>query len=251
MENAKTNFMTYNGNHLFHYTKFDSALKIISSRKLLFGDFRNMNDIAESQKEILGDEKTNKELNKYRAISLTYDDRHPRGFEIDSLWGHYADKGNGACLVFDKSKLLTAFDSLQDFHKNSEIEYVDGSNKAVFLESTEERAIAEEIERKYREIFFAKSDDWSIEHEYRLLIRKSDERERDLYFGDALMAVIICMPLYKKIETTCEYDILKHLTKVPILHYDTKLGNKTLKDIEIKSGDELWPLKDVDYKYSD
>ena len=33
------NYMTYNGNMLFHYTRFESALKIISTNQLLFGDF--------------------------------------------------------------------------------------------------------------------------------------------------------------------------------------------------------------------
>ena len=47
--------MTYNGNHLFHYTSFLSALKILSSRTLLFGDFKSMNDIAESRRDVLND----------------------------------------------------------------------------------------------------------------------------------------------------------------------------------------------------
>ena len=40
--------MIYTGNHLFHYTKFESALKILISGTLKFGDFKNMNDIAEA-----------------------------------------------------------------------------------------------------------------------------------------------------------------------------------------------------------
>ena len=34
-------FMIYTGNHLFHYTTFESALKIIVSGVLKFGDFKN------------------------------------------------------------------------------------------------------------------------------------------------------------------------------------------------------------------
>ena len=47
------NFMTYNGNHLFHYTSFSSALKIIVSGKLLFGEFKNMNEISEFHREVM------------------------------------------------------------------------------------------------------------------------------------------------------------------------------------------------------
>ena len=76
-----SNFMTYNGNHLFHYTSFLSALKILSSRTLLFGDFKSMNDIAESRRDVLNDIAIS-ELNKYKSISFTADKRLKRGFEI-------------------------------------------------------------------------------------------------------------------------------------------------------------------------
>ena len=50
-----SNFMTYNGNHIFHYTTFSSAIKIIASNNLLFGDFKNMNDISESRREVFNE----------------------------------------------------------------------------------------------------------------------------------------------------------------------------------------------------
>lgn len=99
------NFMTYNGKHLFHYTSFLSALKIILSEKLLFGDFKGMNDISESRREVF-DDVAIVELNRYKSISFTKDKREKRGFEIDSLWGYYSEKGKGVCLVFNKAKLI-------------------------------------------------------------------------------------------------------------------------------------------------
>ena len=60
---------------------------------------------------------------------------------------------------------------------------------------------------------------------------------------DALVAIVVCMPLSSNVENTCEYKILKKLTNVPLLHYHTSLGNKTLTEIE---GDMLWPLLGVD-----
>ena len=50
--NVSPNYMTYNGNHLFHFTSFSSSIRIISSNCLIFGDFKNMNDISESRREI-------------------------------------------------------------------------------------------------------------------------------------------------------------------------------------------------------
>lgn len=88
-------------NILFHYTRLESALKIITSNTLLFGNFETMNDISEVRREIF-DEKLEKEICLYKSISFTTDQNDPRGFAVDSLWGYYAEKGNGVCLAFDK-----------------------------------------------------------------------------------------------------------------------------------------------------
>ena len=107
-EDYSPNFMTYNGNLLFHYTKFESALKIITTKRLLFGDFSKMNDISESCREVFN-ELAEEELKKYQSLSFTIDKKGKRAFEIDSLWGYYAEKGNGVCLAFDKKKIFNLF----------------------------------------------------------------------------------------------------------------------------------------------
>ena len=93
--------MIYTGKHLFHYTKFESALRIIASESLKFGNFKNLNDIAEAYKEVFGmadDSVIYKVLAEYQSISLTSDNPSKRGYSIDPLWGYYAQKGNGVCL---------------------------------------------------------------------------------------------------------------------------------------------------------
>jgi hypothetical protein len=47
-------FMIYTGEHLFHYTNFESALKIVATHSLKFGNFEDMNDIAEANREVFG-----------------------------------------------------------------------------------------------------------------------------------------------------------------------------------------------------
>ena len=236
------NFMTYNGTHLFHYTSFASALKIISSQRLIFGDFNNMNDISESRREIF-DDVAIAELNRYKSISFTKDKREKRGFEIDSLWGYYAEKGNGACLVFDKSKLILQLKGKKEFHRYGQIQYTKNFTNAVFFEDGVE-SVNKQIERRYRDIFFTKSMDWRMENEYRFLIRSEQDNNDFLEYEDALIAVIICMPLAKSIIETCEYQILKKCVGVPILQYHTSLGNKTLT---VVGEDVLWPLFGIDY----
>lgn len=234
--------MTYNGNHLFHYTSFLSALKILSSRTLLFGDFKSMNDIAESRRDVLNDIAIS-ELNKYKSISFTADKRLKRGFEIDSLWGHYAEKGNGICLVFNKLELISYFKTMKCFKRYGSISYIrDYSNAIINISEADETV--KSIEKKYRDIFFTKSMDWKNENEYRLLIRTEDNSQA-LNFHDSLMAIITCMPLVEDLERTPEYLILKEISNVPILRYQTNLGNKTL---QTPQGEYLWPLLGVDYQ---
>ena len=67
-----------------------------------------------------------------------------------------------------------------------------------------------------------------------------------LNIDDALVAVILCLPLENEVEDSYEYNLLKKLTDVPILHYHTSLGNKTLTDIASK--EPLWPLYGVDFQ---
>ena len=108
-------------NKLYHYTKFDTAIKILKSNSLRFGRLHDMNDIHENDKlsyvnsagipissfpsEVL--DVIDCEMAKYRQISLTVDDdkQDKLGFDLHQMWGLYAEKGQGVCLVFDKDIL--------------------------------------------------------------------------------------------------------------------------------------------------
>lgn len=114
-----------NTEKLYHFTSFDTALKIIESNKLKFGRLDNMNDIHENDKLMFVDttgqpdntlsfevlDALHDEIYKYRQISLTMDDaKGKQGFDLHQMWGIYADKGNGVCLVFAKDELEKVFD---------------------------------------------------------------------------------------------------------------------------------------------
>jgi hypothetical protein len=154
------------GHLVYHYTKFENAIKIISSRSLIFGEFGNMNDIAESRREIFGNipiNKINIELSKYKSISLTKDTSFHRGFSIDPLWGHYADKGNGICIVFDKIKLRS--DIKKQFGRTAKmkpIKYLHNFSNAFFSDSMSSQEVEREIMKNANEIFFTKSNDLMI-----------------------------------------------------------------------------------------
>ena len=90
--------------------------------------------------------------------------------------------------------------------------------------------------------------DWHHENEFRLLIKSEYDNRATLSFDDALVAIIICMPLVERVEDACEYQIIKKITDIPILRYHTNLGNKDLTEI---GGSQLWPLLGVDTNIDD
>lgn len=225
--------MIYTGNHLFHYTKFDSALKIIATNSIRFGDFCNMNDIAEVKREVYGmipPEAIEKELEKYRSISLTLDNPSRRGFSIDPLWGHYAQNGNGVCLVFDRGKMKQDIDTQFGGRvKVSPIKYLQEYTNAIFTEGDTREDVEKHIKTYIDEIFFTKSIDWAYENELRILIKDNGQHELLHLGNDTLMAAILCLPKEEKYKETVEFKILKALLREkPVLHYTTSLGNKEL-----------------------
>ena len=99
---------------LYHYTTFDNAMKIIIGKSLKFGRLPFMNDYLESNKifgcSIHSDrhvlDNISEEILRYQQISLTKDTKEKKGFDISAMWGHYAEKNHGVCIVFNKEKLL-------------------------------------------------------------------------------------------------------------------------------------------------
>lgn len=238
-------FMVYTGKHVFHFTKFESALRIIASKSLKFGRFENMNDIAEAKRDVYGmipAEIINAELSKYQSISLTLDKPSHRGFKIDPLWGHYAQGGNGACLVFDKDKLSQRV--VEQFGKKATIAKIRYSSKhsnAVFAKGDSQGTVYKYIRKNLKRIFFTKSPDWKYEQELRILIKEDGKNEQYLYWEDALIAVILCLPKVYNYKESPEFKILKSmLADTPILNYTTSIGNKLLVDEDGKKACDIY-----------
>ena len=115
---------------LYHFTKFDTALKIIKSGKLKFNVLSKMNDALEMDKHIynliididkdrlIDTNDIKKEIYNYEQISLTEDKRRfgSYGFELHQLWGHYAENTAGVCFVFDRERLI---ETLSDYKENN------------------------------------------------------------------------------------------------------------------------------------
>lgn len=256
---------------LYHFTSFDTALKIIESNRLRYGRLNNMNDIHENDKIVLVDANnhpTDKfpsdvldelydEIYKYRQISLTADDKEgdKDGFDLHQMWGLYADKGEGVCLIFDKKELEKGFGSAALHDRVSYDKTVD--SYYISLSNTADK-VSVEIREHANEIFFHKRREWEHEQEYRLLRRcPLATREEYLFLGHALKFVILSSRLHNldevlyfkkiknikdKIEKTEKARNRGEVGRIPVLVYGNGLLDYALCTED--GTEELWNSND-------
>ena len=256
---------------LYHFTSFDTALKIIESNHLRYGRLNNMNDIHENDKIVFVDANnhpTDKfpsdvldelydEIYKYRQISLTADDKEgdKDGFDLHQMWGLYADKGEGVCLIFDKKELEKGFGSAALHDRVSYDKTVD--SYYISLSNTADK-VSVEIREHANEIFFHKRREWEHEQEYRLLRRcPLATREEYLFLGHALKFVILSSRLHNldevlyfkkiknikdKIEKTEKARNRGEVGRIPVLVYGNGLLDYALCTED--GTEELWNSND-------
>lgn len=236
-------------NKLYHFTKFDTAISILESHSLRFGRLQNMNDIHENDKlsftdslgspinhfpsEVLN--AIDDEMTKYRQISFTIDDdkNNKYGFDLHQMWGLYADKGQGVCLVFDKDILCRKHDEIFihkaiSYRKNVDSFYVAHPNSSM--------TIHDDIQKQTKKLFFHKRKEWEHEQEYRFIKRCPNQKEEEyLNYGEALKYIILnsviednaCVKFKEMVE-----KFKKHAPTVPILVYGNGLLDYSLSDID-------------------
>lgn len=214
---------------LYHYTSFDSFVKIWCSKKLLFSNRENTNDLFEKYTNISSpDEKwdiicfyaTRILLKRYKQISFTMDFNDKRkGFESPMLWGHYADKCSGVCIELDTSKL-----NLKDPNiAFGKIEYINSFPKSVYSPKMKEASSIEEtyqyIRKNINDIFFKKFKDWKYENEFRLI----SDKVNSLNITEAINNIYVTNST--SIESKCIEEIVGD--KVPVLYLQRVYSKKT------------------------
>lgn len=219
---------------IYHYTSFEAACKIVSSKRLKFGVANKTNDINEVHRRIcipVYTEKgaVEKEMSKYKHLSFSKDNSSRCGYDIPAMWGHYAEKGYGICLVFDKSKIQNRLDG--DI-QGEDVMYIEKFEDYLPMEED----IPKFFERDKKEIFFRKTNDWSYEQEWRILVR-SEQATTYLPFGDSLMAIITDV-VPDRDYGQCVFDsenvglLNKIAPEIPILNYILWFGGSILVDRE-------------------
>ena len=244
---------------LYHFTKFDTALKILESNRLRFGRLDNMNDIHENDKIVYADANNQQinefpsevldtlhdEIYKYRQISLTAEGKpgDKLGFNLHQMWGLYADKGEGVCLVFDKNELSKWFEIGMEQER---ISYDDTIESYYVSFSDDPQEVSSEVQEHAKAIFYHKRKEWEHEQEFRLLKRcPIATKEEYLWYGKALKFVILSSKLrnidevryFKNID-----DIKDKAKDVPVLIYGNGLFDYALCTDD--GEEELWNSKD-------
>lgn len=173
---------------LFHYTKFESFLKILEDMTLLPSTFGKLNDMNEGNGSnmnlnenfmvMYNAEKYIKEQCHILSFSQNYDEHGltQEGTNHPAMWAHYADNSNGVCIVIDKDTFIKKNKVILEshFYKFEDVEYslfnTPDDNDIDYNAKTPE----EFIKNNWKGLFFLKHKDWENEDEHRLFIMDYD-----------------------------------------------------------------------------
>ena len=169
--------------YLCHYTSFNNLCSILSTMTLRIGSYKNSNDIAELDSNIssLLDSNKQREVEQYIANQCGYisfsthiwdtqnDVISKVGYLIPSMWGIYADKSRGACMILDKDTLIK--ENAQILSRAKWFEFIDVSYQQYqgLKLVTKSESIADIVRQHYKHIIGVKHDSWSFEQEYRFV----------------------------------------------------------------------------------
>ena len=117
LDTLEQKISSINENRLYHFTSFDNFIKIWLSKSLLFSKRDGMNDIAEKEDIITGNNLAKMmaylyAVREYKQISLSNakvihsNKKGTAIYQSPLMWGIYARNATGICIEFDKEKLL-------------------------------------------------------------------------------------------------------------------------------------------------
>lgn len=245
-----------NKEKLYHYTSLNSGLLILLSRTLRMSRPSKMNDINESYRPTYAsgceNEEVENEMKKYFQNSFTLDDWRVPGFAIPAMWGHYADKGRGMCLVFDKRKLLSRMKS--SGYCQGKVCYRRNYDSSIKVKKDPQQFIKNNINK----VFFTKSKDWAYEREYRVVCRSEKHAVEQDISGCIIAVIVYCfddMTSGDKVVSSPTYkDLVNRIKRmnIPVLVLEQDLLNSqyVLLGYESNPNGEYWFPEDyINAKY--
>lgn len=204
---------------LYHYTSFDSFVRIWFTKTLLFSPPGNVNDILERTRGV----KTNciwryedlqpfsNLLESYKQISLTrdYSDK-VKGFMSPMMWGQYGNKGQGVCIELERDRI-----ECQEGVWAGPITYTDDLHYIKLPENaSSEEDMAEYIQGNIEDILFKKHTSWEKENEYRYISRSQEK----LKITNAISAIYVQNG--QSVDSSILYDIVNKQVPVSVVKYE-------------------------------
>lgn len=253
---------------LYHYTKFENAIKILASGQLFMRSLDKQNDPWEfytrEDTGVMGTgepiEETYQNLIKHNqaiaerknAVRLTsfsidakdkYSCRH--GWNLFRMWAQYADNHAGICLIFNYKQLCNDFNAA--FADGTTLQ-IERPIKYVNLSELDEinemfwKPIATVLDEGHIDHLFTKPADFEHEQEYRFLIanKKLNNSNENLYIP---IKNSICGIITGR-KFGCDDDAnMKHL-RMEYLRNAMDLCNKNMRLFNMLSYSFSEPLHD-------
>ena len=169
---------------LFHFTKFESFLKILEDMTLLPSSFGNLNDMNEGNVNnmnmnnnflvMYNAEKYIKDRCRILSFSQNYDigGFGQEGTNHPAMWAHYAENSNGVCIVLDKDAFVKKNKEVlgKHFYKFEDIVYDIFNTPNDEVINYKANTPEEFIMNNWKALFFMKHKDWENEDEHWLFI---------------------------------------------------------------------------------
>jgi len=217
---------------LYHYTSFDSFVKIWLSKSLRFSPVSNVNDIQEKVIEASISNPEQFELARsfiakrksYKQVSFTMDyDSYLKGCMSPMMWGLYADKTKGVCIEIDYNKIPFPLNILKGMVKYKAIlNMFNGISPDIRTENDLNKFIL----KHQKELFFTKNKCWSGENEYRVLSKDDDY----LNIENAVSAVYLATDTSTELNLVLK--IVDGIVPVRIFTHDFALDNSAIPIIK-------------------
>lgn len=191
---------------LYHYTSFESFVRIWLNKTLRFSPVTEVNDIQEKIIEASINNLNQVEIAKrlieirksYKQVSFTMDyDTYLKGCMSPMMWGLYAGKTRGVCIELDYNKIQFPHSCLKGI-----VSYKSILRKyhCISPELKSEDALIKFIRTNRKELFFTKHKCWAGENEYRVLSNECDY----LNIENAISAVYLAYENSSELEMVCK-----------------------------------------------
>lgn len=169
---------------LFHFTKFESFLKILEDMTLLPSSFGNLNDMNEGNVNNMNLNNNftlmynAKKYIKDRCHILSFSQNYDiggfgqEGTNHPAMWAHYAENSNGVCIVLDKEAFIEKNKDVLSthFYKFEDVAYDIYNTPKDGAINYKAKTPEDFIKNNWKALFFMKHKDWENEDEHRLFI---------------------------------------------------------------------------------